>query len=125
MIFRNLTADGDWQFGQGTLNYLHDNPAIGLNVATRIRSWVGDCFFDLGAGVDWTNRLGMKNQQRLLENDLRRIILTSFGVTGINSLSLSLTQRHFNAQFNIQTIFSANYQYNVSLASSNQGVGNA
>lgn len=122
MIIRNLDANGDWTFGQGKQNYLNGNPAIGLNVVTRLRSWVGDCFFDTLAGIDWTNRLGSKNQQRLLEADLRRIILTSYGVVGINSLSFSLNGRDFSAEFDIITIFSASYVNSVTLAANNQGV---
>ena len=109
MIFRNLTSSGDWTFGSGKGNYLTGNPAIGLNIKTRILSWLNDCFFDTTAGIDWANRLGSKNQRALLESDLRRIILQSFGVTGISSLSTSLTGRGFSATYTINTIFSQGY----------------
>lgn len=110
MIFRNLDADHDWTFGQGKANYISDDAAIGLNIETRILSWLNDCFFDMAAGVDWLNRLGSKNQRTMLENDLKRIILQSFGVTAINSFSTSVTGRDFRAEYDIQTIFSASYQ---------------
>lgn len=109
MIFRNLDANGDWTFGQGKQNYVVGNTAIGLNIRTRILSWVGDCFFALTAGIDWTNRLGRTNQKRLLEADLKRIILTSFGVTGLVSFDTSLINRAFNANYTIDTIFSKSY----------------
>lgn len=120
MIFRNLTPAGDWSFGSGLRDYVHDNAAIGLNVRTRLLSWVGDCFFDLQAGVDWTNRLGSKNQRTLLELDLRRIILQSFGVTGIVSFDTVLTQRAFRANYSVNTIFSKAYVDFVT-----KGIGNA
>jgi hypothetical protein len=110
MIFRNLTSSGDWTFGSGTGNYLSGNPAIGLNIKTRLLSWLNNCFFDMTAGINWPTRLGGKNQQLLLELDLRRIILQSFGVTSLNSFSYSLVVRSFSATFNIDTIFSAAYQ---------------
>lgn len=114
MIFRSLDKNDDWTFGNGTSNYATGNNAIGLNIATRLRSWVGDCFFALNAGIDYTNRLGRKNQKALLENDIKRSILQSFGVTRLNSASVSLNaQRLLNSQYSVDTIFSANYVQSV------------
>lgn len=110
MIIRNLDANGDWTWGSGKGNYLTNNAAIGLNIKTRLLSWVGDCFFDSQAGIDWTNRLGSKNQRTLLELDLRRVILRSFGVTGIVFLDTVLVDRSFTANYSVNTIFSKDYQ---------------
>jgi len=63
MIFRNIDENGDWDFGKGIQDFTSGNKAIGLNIKTRIQSWVGDCFFDMNAGIDWLNRLGSKNQR--------------------------------------------------------------
>ncbi len=109
MIFRNLTADGDWTFGSGVANYVAQNAAIGLNIKTRLLSWVGDCFFDIPAGVDWVNRLGSKNQRTLLELDIRRIILQSQGVTGIISFDTLLNGRNFTAHYSVNTIYSKQF----------------
>lgn len=113
MIFRNLDANHDWTFGSGKANYIATNPAIGLNIETRILSWLGDCFFDRQAGIDWTNRLGSKNQRVLLENDLRRIILQSFGVTSIIFLNTVLNRREFTANYSVNTIYSAQFRATV------------
>lgn len=109
MIIRNLDQNGDWTFGNGLSNYLDRNAAIGLNIKTRLLSWVGDCFFDLNAGIDWINRLGSKNQRGLLESDLRRVILQSFGVTGIISFDTVLVNRVFIANYSVNTIFSKSF----------------
>lgn len=109
MIFRSLTSDHDWTFGAGKANYAADDIAIGYNINTRILSWLGDCFFDQTAGIDWANRLGSKNQEQLLENDLRSIILKSFGVTGIIDVSVSLVDRDFRATYNITTVNSPSF----------------
>jgi len=61
MIVRSLDANGDWNFGKGKSDYLRANDAVGQNIATRLRSFLGDCFFDLDAGLDWWNLLGSKN----------------------------------------------------------------
>jgi hypothetical protein len=110
MIFRNLDASGDWTFGQGKGNYVAGNTAIGLNIKTRVLSWVNDCFFDKEAGIDWLNRLGLKNQFDLLKADLARVISQSEGVTGLNTLTVSLVGRSFSAQYSVDTIYSLGYQ---------------
>lgn len=120
MIFRKLDTNHDWQFGNGLSDYATAGAAIDLNILTRLLSWVGDCFFDLLAGIDWKNRLGMKGQRNLLDADTRRIVLTSFGVTGINSFDSVLNIRNYKANFNINSIFTKSYRQSVS-----QGVPNA
>ncbi len=115
MIFRNLTDTGDWTFGAGVSNYVDQNQAIGLNIKTRLYSWVNDCFFDIRAGIDWTNRLGSKNQRGLLELDLRRVILQSFGVTAITSFDTVLNGRTFTARYSVNTIYSKDFQDQLTL----------
>jgi len=110
MIFRNLTAQHDWTFGAGIQNYTKEQEAIGLNIKTRILSWVGDCFFDQQAGIDWLNRLGNKNQRSLLELDLRRVILQTEGVTAIVSFDTILNARDFTADYSVNTIYSKDFQ---------------
>ena len=106
MIFRNLTDLGDWIFGSGKQDFTKENTAIGLNIKTRVLSWVGDCFFDETAGIDWINRLGSKNQRQLLENDLRRIILQSEGVTELLEFDTILNNREFTASYSVNTVHS-------------------
>lgn len=115
MIFRNLNNDGDWQFGKGIQSYTNKNQAIGLNIKTRILSWVNDCFFDQLAGIDWANRLGSKNQKDLLDLDLRRIILQSDGVTSIESFDSVLSGRNFTANYSVNTIYSKEFQDSLTL----------
>lgn len=109
MIIRSLDINHDWNFGAGAANYLSGVAAIGQNIQTRILSWLNDCFFDTQAGIDWANRLGSKNHQVLLQNDLRRIILQSYGVTEIVNFSTNLTGRAFKVSYTINTIFSQTY----------------
>lgn len=110
MIFRNLDSDGDWTMGKGLNNYVRLDEAIGLNIKTRIQSWLNDCFFAMDAGIDWANRLGSKDQRGLLEADLRRIILQSEGVTGILAFDTILNGRNFTANYTITTENSTSYQ---------------
>jgi len=107
MIFRRLDQNNDWTFGAGSGNYASRDEAIGLNVKTKLLSWLNDCFFDLAEGIDWYNRLGSKNQRELLEADLRRKITQCDGVTGILSFDItSFAEREFNAKYEITTRYS-------------------
>lgn len=115
MIFRNLDTDGDWCFGKGIQDMTTENQAIGLNIKTRLLSWVGDCFFDEPAGIDWYNRLGSKNQRALLELDLRRVILQSEGVVSITSFDTILNGRNFTANYAVNTIYSQEFQDSLNL----------
>lgn len=120
MIFRNLDSNHDWTFGNGLSNYVSGNDAIGINIQTRLLSWIGDCFFALNAGIDWANRMGRKGQDGILKSDLKRIILQSFGVTGITAFSTVLVDRTLNAHYDVNTVFSKSYKQSVS-----QGISNA
>lgn len=115
MIIRNLTSDGDFSFGKGSNDYLRNDAAIGLNIKTRVKSWLNDCFFDQTAGIDWSNRLGSKKQEALLEQDLRRIILQSFGVTSIINFVTITVDRNFRIEYNITTIFSPSFQNSIEI----------
>jgi hypothetical protein len=96
MIFRNLDENSDWRFGKGRNDFTQRNQAI---------------------GVDWYNRLGSKNQQTLLEADIRRIILQSEGVTGILTFDTILEGRSFTANYSVSTIFSESYRDSIILGS--------
>lgn len=115
MIFRQLTSNGDWTFGAGKSNFASGDNAIGLNIATRIKSWTNDCFFDQTAGIDWSNRLGSKNQRPLLDTDLRRIILQSFGVTSIIDFDTIVNDRQFIGNYDIKTILSPSFQNTIEI----------
>lgn len=111
MIIRGLDSNHDWTFGSNKENYLSGDPAIALNIDTRLLSWLNDCFFDMGAGIDWLNLLGSLGQQNMLDMNIRRVILQSYGVTGLVAFSVNLnSQRLFQADYTINTIYSQNYQ---------------
>lgn len=110
MIFRSLDSNQDWVFGTGKGAYASGNVAIGLNIRTRLLSWLNDCFFAQTAGVDYYNRLGDRGTFDQLSSDMRRIISQSYGVTGITSFNVQRVGRQFLATYNVQTIFSPSFQ---------------
>lgn len=115
MIVRALDADGDWTFGKGKNNYLRGVRATQQNLATRLRSFLGDCFFDTGAGIDWFNLLGSKNLLKL-QLDISAVILNTQEVTGLVEDSLFLdTKRVMDLRYSVNTIYSVGTSAGTSL----------
>lgn len=106
MIVRRIDVDGDWTFGSGVSNYLRDNQAIAQNIATRLRSFVNDCFFDTQAGVDWFNFLGSKNQVGLILA-IKLVIMNTQNVTSLNDLNTVLdpVSRNLSITYSVNTVF--------------------
>lgn len=109
MIVRALDNENDWQFGKSRSNYLSDEKAIEQCVATRIRSWLNNCFFAMTDGIDWPVVLD-KGRQSELDQALRATILGTLNVIGINSVDITVDSvaRSCIAVYNISTIYSPN-----------------
>lgn len=116
MIVRSIDVDGDWMFGKGKNDYKSRNAAIAQCIRTRLQSFLGDCFFNTAAGIDWFNLLGSKNQLAL-NLSISAVILNTADVTGIRQLSLSLTStRLLSISYRVQTTYSVTsdtFQYNL------------
>lgn len=116
MIVRALDSTGDWTFGNGLSNYLSANAAVAQSIQTRVLSFLGDCFFDATAGIDWFNLLGSKNQIGL-NLAISSTILNTENVTGILQLSVVLNElRNFSVSYSVQTTYSVvnnSFQYDV------------
>lgn len=106
MRVRGIDANGDWLFGKGANDYLTANAAVQQNIATRLRSFLGDCFCDLGAGVDWFNLLGAKNETAVTLA-VSAVILNTQDVTGLQQLNVALdAARRLTISYRVQTIYS-------------------
>lgn len=92
MIVRAVDGENDWTFGKGKNNYYRDQDAISQNVKTRLQSFLGNCPFDLSAGIDWFNLLGSKDQLGL-ELAVRTVILNTQFVSSIVKLEIALDSR--------------------------------
>lgn len=105
MIVRALDPIGDWTFGKGKNNYLVNDFAIGQNLITRLNSFLGDCFFDVTAGIDWFNLLGSKNQFAL-NLAISATILKTDGIVEMKQLSVVLeSTRKLTIIYNVKTKF--------------------
>lgn len=106
MRVRALDGNGDWQFGKGQNDYKVNQDAIAQSIQTRLKSFLGDCFFNIGAGIDWFNLLGSKNEIAL-NLSVSAIILNTQNVTGIKELSFVVdTDRRVTIHYKVQTVFS-------------------
>lgn len=116
MLFRSLSPKGDWNFGRGKVDYALDEKAIELNILTRIKSWKGNCFFDYETGVDWTARLD-KNQKANPVAELKYLIIQSYGVVGVNSVTVGEgDNRSVTVSIDVITIFSPSFTSTVAIA---------
>lgn len=110
MTIRNLDAAGDWVFGHGRQDYLTGEPAIELNVKTRLLSFLNDCFWATDFGIDWWNLLGSRNPQAQsnIIVQVRALLAQSYGIVRINTIE-ALTDRktrRLTVRANVDTIFS-------------------
>lgn len=116
MIVRALDSNNDWTFGKGLNDYKSQNAAIAQSIQTRLSCFLGDCFFDMGAGINWFSLLGSKSQTAL-NLAINAVILNTEGVTSILQTTLSLNpQRTFSVIFQVQTIYSqtgGSFQYDL------------
>jgi hypothetical protein len=108
-MFRNLDADGDWTWGNSLNNYVVENQEIGINIKTRVLSFLGDCFFAINEGIDWWNLLDYRYQDRL-ENAVTEVVKNTEGVTGLNNVDVLVNaERNIRIYYDVQTIYSQSY----------------
>lgn len=114
MQVRGLDTNGDWLFGKGISDYKTNTLAVQQNIETRLKEWVGDCFFNTTAGIDWQNRLG-KTAPSVIELDVRRTILLTDGVFDITSVSISSANRVLTIDYSLRTIYSSSIESTIIL----------
>lgn len=115
-MFRSLDASHDWNFGQGLQSYVTGEQAIGLNIQTRILSFLGNCFFDTLAGINWLIYFGTPGQTQQILLSVQACILQSYGVTKVNQVTLNESAtKQITLTFNIYDIFSPNVPYSQTL----------
>ena len=93
-----------------------------MDIATRLRSWRNDCFFDFDAGIDWVSRLD-KGQKDNLINDIKKLLIQSYGVVKINSVTVSdnPVTRALIITYNVDTIYSESFTNQVAIAAGEVG----
>ena len=105
MRVRKLDDNNDWCYGGSINDYLTAKSAIAQNIKTRLKEYLGDCFWMLGAGIAWDVRLGQTNQEELLKSDTYGIIKNTNGVTRILEHSQTIIDRHAHIKTLVDTVF--------------------
>lgn len=105
MTTRAVDKDGNFQFGNGLLNYKDGIQELKQNIITTIKSWKNDCFFDLEAGVDWNTYLTNYNTEELIKNDIIKNVKKIDGVINLIDYNSYLQDRKLNITFTIQSIY--------------------
>lgn len=105
MIVRALDINSDWLFGKGKNDYKSGNDAIAQSISTRLKSFLGDCFFAIDQGIDWFNLLGTTNTIEL-KLAISTMILNTKDVTGIVEVSLSRnSNRQLTITYSVDTVY--------------------
>lgn len=114
--FRSLDASLDWTWGSGRQNYATLENAINFDIATALRVFLGEIFWDTSFGVDWWNLLGGKDEQAIILQT-RRVIITREGVQRITSLipRLDRRTRNLNLTYRIDTKYTRGIQGSASI----------
>lgn len=116
MIIRSLVSD-DATFGLGRQNYLSGQAAISQNIQTRLYEFLNDAFWNMGAGADWPRLLGTPGTKEEIILTCRAIILQSFGVISVNSITavVDTTTRNVVISANINTQYTSNFSLSLQL----------
>lgn len=106
MIVRALDTNSDWTFGASLNNYLNNTAAVIQNINTRLQEFLGDCFFNTGAGINWFNLLGNKNQVAL-NLAITNTILNTDQVISLSQLSINLNDisRNISISYTVNTTY--------------------
>ena len=117
MIERALSATGDWTFGLGKQNYLSDQSAIIQDIRTRLYEFLNDAFWNMPAGIDWPRLLGTPGMKQEITITCRSIILQTYGVKAVNSISslVDAVTRNLVLSFNINTLYTSNFSIQLQL----------
>lgn len=107
MIVRALDSSGDWTFGKSLNDYLSANKAVKQNIKTRLLEFLGDCFFNITAGIDWFTLLGGSKNELALSLNISSVILNTQFVVAIKQLTIGLDKnRKFTVSYQVQTSYS-------------------
>ena len=122
MSVRKIAGDNDWTFGSGLSNYVSESDEIAQNVKTRVQMWKENCFFALLDGVDYNRYLtGLETTSKLLEADIRRVIVQTYGVAELKLLKIKNDDRVLNIEYVITDIYSNTWEQTIN----NLGVSDA
>lgn len=121
MIYRKLTPDGDYTFGQGPGNFLSNSPAtVGQAVKTRLTLFQGTFFINTNAGTPYYTQILGAGKRNTFDQAIKNIILGTQGVTQILNYSSSIVNRQAQVTCTVDTIYGAVQLIGTTTQSGNQ-----
>jgi hypothetical protein len=98
---RRWDASGDMTFGHGARDYLQTSSAVAQRVVQMLRTFLGECFQDLTAGVPWIQPAGSDAQPVMggavdlgyAEAVIKAKVLALDGVASIVEVDLQIDSR--------------------------------
>jgi len=108
MKYRALDANGDYQFGNGNLDFLQNTPETVAQAAlTRLRLWLAEWFLDTTEGTAYQQGVLGKNSQANADAVMRERILGTQGVVELTTFSSSVDPdlRTYSVSATIETIY--------------------
>jgi len=109
MIFRSLDKNLDWNFGAGKSSYALYNDAIVLNIETKLKTFLSECFFKTNAGLPWFDLIVNKNKD-IVVLYIKAAIIEIYGVINIKELEYSITTaRKVTVKYTIDTLYVKNF----------------
>lgn len=109
MRYRAQDANGDYQFGQGPVEFLVNSPAaVAQAVKTRLLLLTGEWFLDTSQGTPYATEVLGKGTAPTYDLVIRERILDTQGVVSIVAYSSTLdpVTRKLSIQATIDTIYS-------------------
>lgn len=108
MRVRKLTADNDYSFGNGQLDFLRDSPeAVGQIVKTSLLLWLGEWFLNTLDGCPYLQGILGKYSEANADVVLQDYILQIQNVTDIQNFvsSKNPDTRKLSVSMNVDTAF--------------------
>lgn len=108
MRYRKLSADDDYTFGNGQLDFWQDVPdAVSQACKTRILLWLGEWFLDITDGTPFMQGIFGKYSLEQANVTIQDRALGTQGLTNISNFTSSIDpdNRLMSCQFTIDTIY--------------------
>lgn len=108
MRYRKLSADGDYTFGNGQMDFYRDVPeAVGQACQTRLELWLGEWFLDTEEGTPYMQGVLGKHSKNQADVTIQDRALGTQGLSNILNYNTLLDPetRGLSGGFDIDTIY--------------------
>ncbi len=108
MRYRKLSADGDYTFGNGQLDFYRDIPeAVAQSVKTRLLLWLGEWFLNIEDGTPYMQGILGKYSEVFADTTIQDRVTTGQGVVNIDNFvsTKDPDNRSLSVQFDLNTIY--------------------